>query len=252
MKKIIKAALATTVLASAFAIAAPAYAEDDAGPITVSGSATIATQYSLRGISQTDNDAAIQGGITIGHESGLYVSTWASNLAGYGDFGGSHMELDLIAGYSKDIGGVSLDGGFVYYAYPGVSGADFWELYGSVSGDLGPANLKLGTYWTPKQDSLGGHNIWVYSDLGIAIPNTPITLKGHVGYSDGTTGYTQGGDVFDYSFGADIAWKALTLNVSFVGTDIGTARGNAFWGGGAASGHDITKGRVVASLTAAF
>jgi uncharacterized protein (TIGR02001 family) len=250
MKKIIKAALATTVLASAFA-AAPAFAEDTPA-IKVTGSTTLATEYRLRGISQTDGDPAVQGGITVTTAPGIYVGTWASNLAGYGDFGGSHMELDLIAGYSHSFGPATLDGGVVYYVYPGTTGTDYFELYGSVSGKVGPVNAKLGTYWAPKQSHIGGHNIWVYTDLGLPIDGTPLTLKGHVGYSSGNSGYTKGIDVVDYAVGADLAYGPLTLNVSYVGTDVSRFN-SALWASTPTqTGHDITKGKVVATLTAAF
>lgn len=258
MHKMTKAALAATAFASIFA-AAPAFADDaPASPFTVTGNVALTTEYRLRGISQTDGDPAIQGGITISHSSGFYVSTWASNLAGAGDFGGSHMELDLIGGYTKALGPVTLDGGVIYYVYPGTSGFDFVELYGSVSGKVGPLTGKLGTYWAPDQKAIAfskpkGHNIWIYSDWAFPVEGTPVTLKAHGGYSTGNSGYTKGTDVFDYSVGADIAISKLTLNVSFVGTDVSTTKGNTLWPWTATqSGHDITKGKVVATLSAAF
>ena len=251
MSKTFKTMLAATAVAAALA-ATPAFADEAKSDFTITGSVDVTTQYRLRGISQTDNDAAIQGGLTVAHSSGLYVGTWASNLAGYGSFGGSNMELDAIAGYTKAVGGVTLDGGAVYYVYPGTTGHDYFELYGSASGKVGPVNAKLGTYWAPKQSNIGGHNIWVYTDLGMPIPSTPLTLKGHVGYSSGNSGYTHGKDVVDYSVGVDFAYKALTLNLSYVGTDLDTTFANANFGGGAATGHQITKGNVVATLTAAF
>ncbi len=256
MKKTIKAALATSALFTAFA-AAPAFAEDAPSEFTITGSATIASEYRLRGISQTDSEMAVQGGITVAHASGIYVGTWASNLGGNGTWGGSNMELDLIAGYTASMGGATLDGGFVYYIYPGTTGHDFYELYASVSGNFGPVKAKLGTYWTPPQDNVRigaskGNNIWVYTDLAFPIEGTPITLKGHAGYSSGDSIYTWGKDVFDYSAGVDLTWKNLTLNVSYIGTDLPTAFANANFGAGSKSGHDITKGDVVASLTASF
>lgn len=255
MHKTIKAALASTVLFTAFA-AAPAFA-DEASPITITGSATVASEYNLRGISQTDRDVAVQGGFTVAHSSGLYIGTWGSNLAGNGTWGGSNLELDLIAGYSHALGGATLDGGFIYYAYPGTSGHDFFEFYGSASGPIGPVKAKLGFNWTPPQNSIKtspskGNNIWVYTDLGLPIPSTPLTLKGHVGYSSGDSIYTWGQDVLDYSVGVDATYKALTLNVSYVGTDLNSTFANANFGAGTQTGHAITKGRVVATLTAAF
>ena len=252
MLKSVKTLMAATAMSVAFA-AVPAYADDEpASDFTITGSAAVTTQYRLRGISQTDNDAAIQGGLTVAHSSGFYVGTWASNLGGYGTFGGSNMELDAIAGISKTVGGVTLDGGAVYYLYPGTSGHDYFEVYGSASGKLGPVNAKLGTYWAPKQSNIGGHNIWVYTDLGLPVEGTPLTLKAHAGYSSGNSGYTHGKDVFDYSIGADIAISKLTLNVSYVGTDVNKTFANANFGGGSETGHGITKGNIVATLSAAF
>lgn len=262
MKKIIKTALATTVLASALTASAPAFA-DETPFVTVTGNVALTTEYRLRGISQTDGDPAIQGGLTVSTAPGFYVGAWASNLAGAGSFGGNNMELDLIAGYTKAVGPVTLDGGLIYYVYPGANGTppgvnyDFFELYGSVSGKIGPVNAKLGTYWAPNQRNIAyssakGHNVWVYTDLGLPISGTPITLKGHVGYSSGNSGYTKDLDVVDYAVGADVTWNKLTLNVSYVGTDV--SRANSFrWPSTATqSGHDITKGKVVATLSASF
>lgn len=250
MQKLVKAAL----VAAALTAAPAAYAQDEApaDDFTITGSAAITTQYRLRGISQTDEDAAIQGGITVAHSSGFYIGTWASNLAGYGTFGGSNMELDLIAGFSKPVGAVTLDGGLIYYVYPGTSGTDYFEVYGAASTKLGPVNAKLGAYWAPSQDNIGGHNIWVYTDLALPIEGTPITLKGHAGYSDGNSGYTKGENIFDYGVGIDVTWKNLTANVSYVGTDLDSTVANALWVGGNKSGRAITKGAIVGTLTATF
>ena len=259
MHKTIKAALASTVLAASCA-AAPAFA-DDTPAITITGSAALTSEYRLRGISQTDRDPAIQAGITVSHSSGFYVGTWGSNLSGAGTFGGDNMELDVLAGYTKAVGGVTLDGGLIYYVYPGANTPaahfDYIELYGSVAGKVGPVNAKLGTFWAPSQKDISvpplvkGHNIWVYTDWGLPISGTPVTLKAHLGYSSGNSGYTKGLDVVDYGFGADVSYKNLTLNLSYIGTDVSKAN-SLRWGNGRATGHDITKGGLVATLSAAF
>ena len=58
--------------------------------------------------------------------------------------------------------------------------------------------------------------------------------------------------MLDYGVGTDITYKNLTLNVSYLGTDVSRAK-SALWTSTATqSGHDITKGKVVATLTAAF
>jgi len=113
MHRAIKAGVATTIL-SATLTAVPAFA-DEASPVTITGSATLTSEYRLRGISQTDRDRAVQAGITVSHASGFYIGTWGSNLPGAGPFGGDSMELDLLAGCTKAVGGVTVDDGLLYY-----------------------------------------------------------------------------------------------------------------------------------------
>ncbi|MCH3755950.1 TorF family putative porin, partial [Campylobacter coli] len=175
--------------------------------LTVSGSATIASDYRFRGVSQSDQEMAVQGGITIAHESGLYVGTWASNLAGWGTFGGANMELDLIGGYKLPVGGGgTLDVGLTWYMYPGgASKTDFAEPYVKLSGTLGPASLLAGVAYAPKQQALGDwyatgaaaqtgvytkpgakyDNLYLWGDATAGVPNTPLTAKAHIGYSSG-------------------------------------------------------------------
>ncbi|RZM23354.1 MAG: hypothetical protein EOP67_48585, partial [Sphingomonas sp.] len=116
----------TTILLGGVALAAatPAFAQDEATAppkeVTVSGSVGLVSDYRFRGVSQSDENLAVQGGITIAHKSGLYIGTWGSNLAGWGTFGGANMELDLIAGYKLPVGGGgTLDVGATWYMYPG-------------------------------------------------------------------------------------------------------------------------------------
>ena len=59
-----------------------ALAEDAPAPdFTITGGATIASQYRFRGISQSNNKPVVQGTFTIAHKSGFYVSTWGSSAS---------------------------------------------------------------------------------------------------------------------------------------------------------------------------
>ena len=83
------------------------------------------------------------------------------------------------------------------------------------------------------------------------VADTPITLKAHVGYTTGKNSSVSGpdGDYLDYSVGVDFTYRTLTLNVSYVDTDIGKAAADSYYTVG---GHDIVDGAVLATLTAAF
>src|SRR3546814_4237167 len=75
MKTLSRACLGMLLAAAAFPSAAPAQ-DEGVDAITVSGSATVVSDYRFRGFSQSDEEAAIQGGITVSHGSGLYLGTW--------------------------------------------------------------------------------------------------------------------------------------------------------------------------------
>ena len=99
---------------------------------------------------------AIQGGLTATHESGFYAGLWASNLAGWGTFGGANMELDLFGGYKLPLGGGTrrCRPDLVH-----VSGrrdkTDFAEPYVKLSGTLGPVSALAGVAYAPEQQALG-------------------------------------------------------------------------------------------------
>ena len=270
---------------------AQSIAEDQAPPnavqtsaIMVSGSASIASDYRFRGVSQSDQELAVQGAITVAHESGLYVGTWASNLAGWGTFGGANMELDLIAGYKAKLAhNATFDVGLTWYVYPGgAHKTDFAESYAKLTGTAGPATLTAGVAYAPRQEALGrwyrhgasaaagiydrpgarDDNLYLWGDGAVAIADTPLTARAHVGHSWGqdglgpnATAVSPTGTYWDWSLGADATWRSLTFNVSYVDTDI-SDREAAYLRPSFSKGQDgtgnIAASTVLVALTAAF
>lgn len=232
----IRGLFAATLLAGSAFAAVPAFAEETDVPsdFTITGSAAIVSDYRFRGISLSGGDVAVQGSVGVNHASGLYAGVWASSLEDSDVYGSS--EVDVYAGWTGPIGsGLNADVGMLYYFYPNgkVGDANVFEPYASVSGTFGPATAKLGVSYSWKQDALGGDdNLYLYSDFTVGVPNTPISLSTHLGYTDGAlspkllsdiaandlTPETGGG--FDYSLGAtyNITPK-LSLGVSYVGVE---------------------------------
>ena len=52
---------------------------------TFTGNVGLYSQYVFRGISQTNEKPAVQGGFDLGHKSGFYAGTWASNISWISD-----------------------------------------------------------------------------------------------------------------------------------------------------------------------
>jgi uncharacterized protein (TIGR02001 family) len=80
----------------------------------------LATEYVFRGISQTSEGPAVQGGFdaTCGM---FYAGVWASNLD-WGAIEGTKIEMDWYAGLKFNTGRIAWDVGVIYYSYP--RGAD--------------------------------------------------------------------------------------------------------------------------------
>ncbi|KQM19074.1 TorF family putative porin [Novosphingobium sp. Leaf2] len=249
-----RGALAATLLAGTALCAVPAFAQDAAPPkdFTVTGSAAITTDYRFRGVSQSQGDIAAQAGITVSHKSGFYIGTWGSSI----DLGPvyGHTELDLFGGWTgKVTPALTLDAGLLYYAYPNghVGHAEFFEPYASVSGQFGPAKIKVGGNYAWDQRALPNFagnkksdNLYVYSNVDIGIPKTPLTVSGHLGYTDGVLAPSYYTTVdrtgFDWSIGASATiYGPLSLGVSYIGVT-------------GPSVKSYTNDTVVATLTAAF
>lgn len=102
--------------------------------LSFSGSAAVTTDYRFRGVTQTENDPAVQAGFTLAHASGLYFGLWGSNV-NFGS-GTPSLELDPSLGYATTLEAFSskptVDVGVVYYNYPSASDLNWAELYGKL------------------------------------------------------------------------------------------------------------------------
>lgn len=241
--------IAATILGAAIFSASPALAQDSEtdppSDIEISGNAALTTEYRFRGVDLSGGDIAVQGGIDISHSSGFYIGTWGSSLdedtVGYG-----HTELDIYGGWSGDLGGVTADIGVITYIYPNAGPGDFdyIEVYGSLAKTLGPAEAKIGVAYAPDQDSLGDtDNLYIYGDLSAGLPGTPVTLNGHLGYTDGFLTFTNDSKAWDWSVSADYAITGnLTASVAYVGAEGDIPAGN----------YDFVDDTIVGTLSISF
>ncbi len=213
--------------------ALPVHAQQTtADEFTLTGSVTGVSQYRLRGVSVSDETPALQASLTATHKSGFYAGLWGSSLKGFGTYGGADMELDAIGGYSRALGSATVDGGLVVYTFPGTHGHTYTELFASISQPIGPVNTKFGLNYAPKRQSIGNaDHLYTYADLTLPLQDLPMTLKAHLGYTTGPGSIYAGpaGHYFDYSVGAEFAWRMLNIGLSYVGTSINNAQADAFY-----------------------
>lgn len=154
----------------------------------LSANASVTSNYIWRGLTQTTNSAAVQGGIDYAADNGFYIGTWASNV----DYGADDVfsyEHDVYFGYSGETsGGLGYDFGYLYYNYDSVAEFDFSEVYGSLSYNGFSASLNLLAHTeadeAPGQDFDFGSTYYLSADYAFEVKEG-LELGFHIGYHDG-------------------------------------------------------------------
>ncbi|WP_297526751.1 TorF family putative porin [Thiohalobacter sp.] len=195
----------------------------------ISGNVALATDYMFRGVSQTDNQMALQGGFDWAHDSGFYVGTWASNVDSNFFSGTStdpQLEVDLYAGFGGEMGEIGYDLGVIRYNYPGYDDANTTELYVGASYSLSEdASVGATFYYSPELNFVGvDESAWYLSLDGEVAVAEGFTLAAHVGFSDGDAydSVASGGlgsDYIDYSLGVSTEAAGVGLDLSYIGTN---------------------------------
>jgi uncharacterized protein (TIGR02001 family) len=223
MKKLLMA----TALTACFAT--PALADE------FSGNVAFTTDYVFRGVSQTDESAAIQGGLDYTHDTGLHAGVWGSSID-FDSVDTGSMELDVYAGFANEYNGFTYDVGAIYYAYPGSDGDlnyDFWEAYFAVGYDFDVLALNAGVYYSP--EFFGDTGDAVYTMAGVTVPLVEqFELGAHIGHQS----IDDGEDYTDWSFAVNKNWMDFDFSVAYTDTDL--------------DNNDLADERIVFSVSKSF
>ncbi|WP_293908153.1 TorF family putative porin [Phenylobacterium sp.] len=177
--RMLKLALAATIGALGLAGAARA---EETKPFAVAFNIGANTDYVFRGVSQTNEDPSVFGGVDASIGGLGYAGVWLSNV----DFGnGTDAEFDLYAGIKPTLGPVSFDVGVLYYGYvgsPSGSHQGYFEAKLLASMPLGPATVGAAFFYSP--EFFGKTGDATYYELNGALPlgGSKFTLSGAVGY----------------------------------------------------------------------
>ncbi|RFB04811.1 TorF family putative porin [Parvularcula marina] len=186
----------------------------------VSANVALTTNYVYRGITQTDDGPAIQGGFDVSY-GGWYGGTWASSV----DFGDdTTMEIDFYGGYAGSITEtISYDVGAIYYAYPdspdiGGGQQDFYEIYGGLSKSFGGVlDAGISVAYSPEFYGETGESLYYLGSLSYAAGEN-VSVDFTYGVSSFEENMNQ--DYQDYSAGATYSCPktGLDLGLTYYGT----------------------------------
>lgn len=236
--------LAAAALAGA-TLTSPVQAQEP--PITLSGNVALTSDYVFRGTSQSDEHAALQGGLELALPTGgpeLYAGFWGSSV----DFTDATVEVDGYAGARGEIHGFGYDANVTYYWYPGSASNlnyDFVEIGGSLSYDAGFAIPTIGVQYSP--DFFGDSDQAWYGYAGVEVPvpglPLPLTLTAQVGHQWIRDNAAFGlPDYVDWQIGASVEVWGVALGVTYTDTDIAKS----------ACGSDLCDGRVLFTVSKDF
>lgn len=132
-----------TSILSVLLLSAPAVAD-------LSSTVKLTSDYTVNGISQTDNSPALQANLNYSDKSGVYAMTALSNV----DFGNdTNLEWDFFLGISKQLNQkLSANFGIGHYVYHGAAQSyknTFSEVYSKFGYDsnLGKSEFNLWYTW---------------------------------------------------------------------------------------------------------
>ena len=103
---------------------------------------------------------------------GLNIGAWYANPTDAGD-----DELDVYAGVSTDLGGMSLDVGTTYYYFPGATGDNTLEIGAALGTSVGAFDVSAGLYHDIDTDN-------TYLEVGVG---TSVDLTDSVSLDIGAT-----------------------------------------------------------------
>src|SRR5262245_2044360 len=176
-------------LSAALCFPGTALAEDAVHSLT--SNVGLYSQYVFRGLAQSNEKPAIQGGADYSHASGFYAGTWLSNVSWFSDTNAGNsnsLEWDLYGGYRKSWdNGITADVGYLRYEYPGWYPA---LPAGTVKPNTDEAYIAGGWKWATLKYSYAFSNLFGvedsegsdYLDLTVTVPlNDRFTLAAHAG-----------------------------------------------------------------------
>jgi uncharacterized protein (TIGR02001 family) len=217
----------------------------------VTGNLGLTSDYRFRGVSQTQNAPAVQGGIDYNHKSGFYVGNWNSSVSSDLYTNGSGVESDLYAGFKSKFLGFDLDVGSMNYFYPRATNNtstnfDTNELYVAVG--KGPLTAKVSNSLSNYFGTANSKNSQYYqADIAQPLGKSKISLLAHIGRTEvnnkSSLNYT------DYNVGLGYNLQGWDLAAKYY-TNTGTT--SAFQTANTINGQRLYKDAAVFSVSKSF
>jgi uncharacterized protein (TIGR02001 family) len=185
-----------------------ASAQEDA---ELSANAGLVSDYRFRGISLSNRNPAVQGGIDLEGEN-FFAGTWASTIA---ETGGADVEVDLYAGLQGSVGEVVWTAAANAYLYPGGDGQNYVEFIATGERSFGRVTLGIEAALAPRQANVDEANRYIGASSALDVGGG-WTVSARGGFENGFYD-----SKWDWEIGAKHTVGALTASLAYVDTNYG-------------------------------
>ncbi|MCU0837158.1 MAG: TorF family putative porin [Rhodospirillales bacterium] len=226
-------------------------------PGQISGGVAFTTDYIFRGVSQTDNNPAVQGSLEYAYETEFfgitpYAGIWGSNVD-FNDGDNATVELDWSFGLRGTVPiaeqEISWDIGGIYYSYPGAGRIDgeasnynYWEIASSLGwAPIEPLSFGASYYYSPDFFAGTGHAHYLNGLVTFTPPNPWVNVALFAGL--GRQWIEDAKDYTDWTIGATVSIKGVDLTLQYTDTNLTQAE---------LGGNKLSDARVIFTAGVAF
>jgi uncharacterized protein (TIGR02001 family) len=155
---ILKLGILTAALAMGLAL--PAQAQNK---LTLTGSATMTTDYMFRSVSNSGQEPAVQPEFDLTYGM-WYAYIWGSNV----DFAES-IEIDYGIGITPKWKNITFNIAGLEYTYPGANDLAYFELKTGATWASGPWSVGVVNYWSPDNFQTFGNSDAIEGTIGYTL-----------------------------------------------------------------------------------
>jgi uncharacterized protein (TIGR02001 family) len=220
--------LESIVLSGAACAAGLSQAGDDPArpqsPFHLSAELAVVSDYRRGGVTQSENDPALQGRIDV-RNGGWSFGAFATSMHARR---GSNAQIALSGAHRFDLGETGLSLGATTVIFIGGDADPFAIAQASVSHPVGPVDATFAVNYAPPQEAIDDEH-----GLGLAVRartplgrlnGAPLTASASVGWSEGE--FAMGaGTKLDWSLGVTAEIESVEIGLAYVDNDLDDHRG---------------------------
>jgi uncharacterized protein (TIGR02001 family) len=193
-------------------------------PFQVSAEVAVVSDYRRGGVTQSENDPALQGRIDI-RNGAWSLGAFATSMHARR---GSNAQIALSGAHRLDLGETGLSLGATTVIFIGGDADPFAIAQASVSHPVGPVDATFAVNYAPPQEAIDDEH-----GLGLALRartplgrlnGAPLTAAASVGWSEGE--FAMGaGTKLDWSLGVTAEIERVEIGLAYVDNDLDDHRG---------------------------